>query len=203
MSENLPTKPPKGWYSRGYLPHFDGGEILQFITYRLADSLPQKVLERWRIELEHGKITDADFRRRIELYLDQGYGECYLRDERIAQMIEENLLKFDGVKYKLYAWVLMPNHVHLLLIQRNGYTLAQVVHSCKSYSASMANKILHRSGRFWFPEPFDRYIRNQRHFENTFAYIENNPVKAGLCEKPSDWRFSSAYHRERRHPCLQ
>ncbi len=169
---------------------------MQFITYRLADSLPQKILKCWQIELEQKKITDVEFRKRIEYYLDQGSGECHLRDDRVAQMIEENLLKFEGEKYKLDAWVLMPNHVHLLLTQQNGYALSQVVHSLKSYTASKANKILGRSGRFWFPEPFDRFIRDYRHFENTFVYIENNPVKAGLCEKPSDWRYSSAWHRK-------
>jgi REP element-mobilizing transposase RayT len=187
--------PPRGWYSRGYLPHFDGGEITQFITYRLADSLPQKVLKRWQLELESHQITDADFRRRIEFYLDRGYGKCYLRIERVANVIQENLQKFDGVKYNLHAWVVMPNHVHLLLTPRNDYSLEQIVHSCKSYTANRANELLGRKGRFWFPEPFDRFIRNYRHFENTFAYIENNPVKAGLCEKPEDWRFSSAYSR--------
>ena len=203
MNENpsFPTEPPKGRYSRGYLPHFDGDELTQFITFRLVDSMPQEVLERWRLELERGKITDTDFRRRIEFYLDQGYGACYLRDAQIARMIEENLFNFDGVKYKLHAWVVMPNHVHLLLTPRNGYALEQIVHSCKSYTANQANKILGRSGRFWFPEAFDRFIRNQRHFENTFAYIENNPVKAGLCEKPSDWRYSSAYHRLKNENC--
>ena len=192
LSDSLPTK---GWYSRGYLPHFDSGEIPQFITIRLADSLPQNVLEQWRQELAHDKITDADFRRRVELYLDQGYGSCALKDERVAKMVQDNLLHFDGVKYKLQAWVVMPNHLHFLATPRAGHALAAIAHSCKSFTAHEANKILNRSGRFWFPEPFDRYIRNYEHFEKTFDYIENNPVTAGLCDKPSDWRFSSAHFR--------
>ncbi len=184
---------PKGWYSRGYLPHFDGGEHGQFLTYRLADSMPQEVLEKWRIELESEEITDADFRRRIEHYLDRGYGNCYLRRQDVAEIVEENLLRFDRVKYKLYAWVIMPNHVHLLLTPINGFELAEIVHSCKSYTANKANELLGRGGRFWFPEPFDRFIRNLTHFENTVAYIENNPVKAKLCSEKSEWRFSSAF----------
>jgi REP element-mobilizing transposase RayT len=188
---------PKGWYSRGYLPHFDGGETTQFITYRLADSLPQNVLKKWQNELGNNQINDAEFRKNIEVYLDKGYGECYLNQQDIAEMIEENLLRFDKHKYKLYAWVIMPNHIHLLLTPKIGYSLSKVVHSCKSYSASMANKILERSGKFWFPESFDRFIRNYEHFENTFTYIEQNPVKAKLCEKSSDWRFSSAYRRKK------
>jgi len=108
-------------------------------------------------------------------------------------MVQENLIHFDGIKYKLHAWVVMPNHVHYLATPGAGYSLSEIVHSCKSFTAHEANRILDRKGRFWFPEPFDRYIRNHDHFEKTIRYIESNPVKAGLCEKVSDWRFSSAY----------
>lgn len=194
MKEN--ENEPRGWYSRGYLPHFDGGELIQFITYRLADSLPKSVLEKWQKELEDDEISEVDYRRRIEKYLDQGHGECYLKNPKVAEIIEENLLHFNDKKYKLYAWVIMPNHVHLLLIPKEGYSLSEIVHTAKSYTANEANKTLNRTGRFWFPEPFDRFIRNYEHFENTFTYIENNPVKAGLCENAGDWRFSSAYWRK-------
>ncbi len=190
MTENQSS--PKGWYSRGYLPHFDGGEIWQFVTYRLFDSLPQSMLEHWRLELEHDQIPEAGFRRRVEEYLDQSCGSCFLQNENIAEMVQENLLNFDGQKYQLRAWVIMPNHVHLLLKPKECYHLEEIMHSIKSYTAHRANKILHRAGQFWFRESFDRYIRNYEHFEKTVAYIENNPVKARLCEKPEDWRFGSA-----------
>jgi REP element-mobilizing transposase RayT len=189
MQNNAPNR----WHSRGYLPHFDGGQTIQFLTYRLADSMPQNILEKWRVELENNEITDADFRRRIEIYLDQGYGNCWLKRPDIAEIVEENLLHFDDVKYKLYAWVIMPNHLHLLLKPLDGFILSEIVHSCKSFTANRANKILGRSGRFWFPEPFDRFIRDQKHFESTVSYIENNPVKAKLCVEKSDWHFSSAF----------
>ncbi len=189
----------RGWYSRGYLPHVDGGEIPQFITIRLADSLPQSVLERWRQELARNVITDAELRRRIELYLDRGYGSCALKDGRVAAFVQDSLLHFDGLKYSLRAWVVMPNHVHFLATPQEGYSLAEITHSFKSFTAHEANKILSRRGRFWFPEIFDRYIRNNEHFERAFAYIEDNPVKAGLCRKASDWPFSSARLRTARH----
>ena len=137
---------------------------------------------------------------KVEKYLDQGIGNCYLRRTEIAEMMEENLLKFDGVKYKLHAWVIMPNHVHLLLTPKEGYSLSEIVHSCKSYTSNQANRILDITGRFWFPEPFDRFMRDYEHFEKTFNYIERNPVKAGLCENQSDWRFSSAWHRKHGTP---
>lgn len=188
---------PKNWYSRGYLFHFEEGQIIQFLTYRLADSMPQNILENWRKELETKEITDADFRRRIEIYLDQGYGKCYLKRAEIAEIVEQNLIHFDGFKYKLYAWVIMPNHIHLLLKPLEGFRLSEIVHSCKSYTANQINKLLNRSGIFWFPEPFDRFIRDQKHFGNTITYIENNPVKAKLCLKKDEWRFSGAFYRKR------
>jgi REP element-mobilizing transposase RayT len=99
-------------------------------------------------------------------------------------------------KYRLAAWVVMPNHVHMLCTPCGGYSLAQVMHSVKSFSSSEANKMLDRAGRFWQKEYFDRYIRNARHFSKAVAYIENNPVKANLCGKPEDWPFSSARFRK-------
>jgi hypothetical protein len=106
---------PDGWHSRGYLPYFDGGEIPQFITFRLADSMPQTLLRRWREELanEQNINVDTALRKRIELYLDQGYGECHLRDSRIGESVQNSLLFFDGERYRLTAWVVMPNHAHI------------------------------------------------------------------------------------------
>jgi REP element-mobilizing transposase RayT len=187
---------PRGWHSRGYLPHFDGGEITQFLTYRLADSLPQKVLRSLQIQVEQKLITDREMLINVEKYLDQGIGNCYLKRPEIAEIVEENLLRFADVKYKLHAWVIMPNHVHILLRPLEGYSLSEIVHSCKSYTSTKANKVLNRTGKFWFPEGFDRFIRDYDHFEKAFNYIERNPVKAGLCENQSDWRFSSAWHRK-------
>jgi REP element-mobilizing transposase RayT len=184
---------PKLWYSRGYLPHFDGGEIIQFVTFRLADSLPKNVLEKLKIEVEQGKISDIEYHRNIERFLDAGIGNCYLQNEEIANTLKETLLRFDGVKYKLFAWVIMPNHVHLLFIPKENVTLAEILHSIKSYTAHQANRILNRKGSFWSKEYFDRFMRDYTHFEKTIAYIENNPVKAGFCQKVSDWKFSSAF----------
>ncbi len=98
---------PKGWHFRGYLPHFDGGEIAQSVTFRLADSLPRNVLERWDLELSHlvGKDLDVERRRRMEHYLDQGVGSAWLKDPSVAKIVEDALLYFDGLRYKLPAWL--------------------------------------------------------------------------------------------------
>jgi REP element-mobilizing transposase RayT len=183
-----------GWYDRGYIPHFEGGEVVQFLTFRLADSMPQKVLDRWRTELSQRTERERTlFRKRIERYLDQGYGECWLRDERIAGMIEQTLVLHSERKYKLSSWVIMPNHVHVLLKPFEDVELGKITHSIKSFTAHEGNRILNRRGKFWQPEVFDRYIRNSEHFANVIRYIENNPVKARLCSDPSDWRYSSAF----------
>ena len=190
MSNHRPHR-----HSRGYLPHYDVEESFQFVTFRLADSMPQSVLKRWREEIEAGRIADVDFRKRIEGYLDQHYGSCSLRDRRIADLVRETLLKWDGIKYELIAWVIMPNHVHLLIRVVEGYSLSHLLHAIKSYTAHEANKILNRKGAFWNVESFDRMIRDGRHYTNTIAYIENNPVKARLCGAPNEWEFSSAFQR--------
>jgi putative DNA methylase len=193
-----PNKPRGGrMHTRGYLPHVDAGGSTQFVTFRLADSMPQDLLEKWRSELEAGEITDVDVRKRIEQFLDSGYGSCCLRDRRVSEVTRETLTKWNATRYRLMAWVIMPNHVHLLIEMLDEYSLSEVMHSIKSYTAHEANKILDRKGRFWSVESFDRYIRDARHFRNTVEYIENNPVKAGLCERAEDWEFSSAFGRGR------
>ena len=182
-------------HTRGYLPHVDAGGSTQFITFRLADSMPQHLLDKWRAELATGEITDADLRKRIEYSLDSGYGSCALSDRRVANTLRETLLKWNGKRYRLIAWVIMPNHVHLLIETMEEYPLSDVMHSIKSYTAHQANRILERKGRFWSVESFDRYIRDARHFRNTVGYIENNSVKAGLCGRAEDWEFGSAFGR--------
>lgn len=137
-------------------------------------------------------FSNREKRTRIEEYLNNGYGACHLKDERIGRLIEEALLHFDDQRYHLIAWVVMPNHVHVLVEQVRGYPLGDIVHSWKSYTAIEANKILGRKGQFWYPDYFDRFVRDQEHLTNVIEYIHNNPVKAGLVDRPEEWAFSSA-----------
>ena len=181
-------KGPLGWYNRGHLPHFEGGSIPQFLTFRLYDSVPQSLIEEWKANLD-----DVRFRKKVEKFLDAGYGACFLRDAAVAEMVANSLKFHNGKKYDLASWVIMPNHTHFLVTPFENVELGEIAHSIKSYTAHEANKILGRSGRFWQVEPFDRYIRNSRHYSAVIRYIENNPVKAGLCATASEWRFSSAY----------
>jgi REP element-mobilizing transposase RayT len=174
------------WHSRGYLPHFDHPGLIQAITFRLADSIPSVLLEAW-----HGSI-DREHRKRADEFLDSGHGNCAMRDPRIARIARDTLFHFDGSRYRLLAWVIMPNHIHVLIETIAGHPLDRVVHSWKSYIAKEANKVLGRTGAFWSSDYFDRYIRDADHFEQAVAYIHENPVKAGLVSRSTDWPWGSA-----------
>ena len=177
-----------GWYDGKNLPHFDVNERTQFITTRLGDSIPRERLDEWRERAD----TDAAFRRRVERFLDSGYGACHLANPEIAEMVENALLFHHTKLYILIAWVLMPNHLHFLMRPLPGKHLDKILHSIKSFTSHKANKMLGLSGSFWQAESFDRYIRDRRHRSATVRYIHANPVKAGLCREAREWRFSSA-----------
>jgi putative transposase len=190
-----------GWHSRGYLPHFDQPALIQLVTFRLFDAVPEELIVQWKRELSWRKKLPASdpreiaLKKRIEKFEDAGHGACWLRDERIAAIMEDALLYFDGNRYRILAWCIMPNHVHVIIEIWAEYPLADIMHSWKSYISHQANKVLQRSGEFWFREYYDRFIRNEEHFANAVAYVENNPVKAGLANSKEEWRWSSARHR--------
>ena len=196
--------PHKGWYSRGYLPHLDQPGLYQSINFRLHDSVPEQVIQKWKEELRwHVHLpNDApavrELRRKIVEYEDAGHGECWLLREEIAILVEDALFFFDSQRYRLIAWCIMPNHAHVLIETFLGYPLDTVLHSWKSYTAQEINKLLNRSGAFWARDYYDRYIRDDRHFHQTVAYIEQNPVKANLVKSAVEWKFSSASRRASR-----
>ena len=179
----------KGWYSRGYLPHLDAVGVIQFVTFRLADSLPQTALQRRRARTSCGIVEQV---QRQEVLLDAGYGACLLNDDGAAATVRETLLRSDGVRYRLFAWCIMPNHVHVLVQPASTERLPNILHTWKSFSAGRINRRLGRTGRLWQPESFDRYIRSDEHLAAAIAYIEDNPVKAGLVHRRDQWRWSSA-----------
>ena len=128
----------KTWYSRGYMPHLDEFGLLQSITFRLADSLPQKLLKDLEEELKSidSQHIDLERRKKIESYLDSGLGCCALAHPKMAEVMQNALLKFDGDRYDLLAWCIMPNHVHVLI--RAKAPLSKIVQSWKSFTGRWA-----------------------------------------------------------------
>lgn len=184
------------WHKRR-LPHFEGGSIPQGVTFRLADSLPRHRLFQLNdslAKLDESRARDERVRR-INALLDEGHGAAWMKNPAVAEVVQNSLLFFNGQRYTIHAWVIMPNHVHVLFTPAKGWTLAKILHSWKSFSAREANKVLDRTGEFWQPEYFDRAIRDEKGFIAAVEYIELNPVKAGLCETPQEWKFGSAFHR--------
>jgi REP element-mobilizing transposase RayT len=180
------------YHKRGYLPHYDSAELTQFITFRLADSLPSSIFKDLDFKLRNRQISEIEYYWKIDQALDLGDGPTFLKEPQIAFLVANAITKFAGHKYELLGWVIMPNHVHLLLKILKGYSLAKVMHSIKGFTATEANKLLGRSGRFWSPDYFDRFIRDREHLSHAKNYIDENPVKAGLCKAPSDWPWGSA-----------
>lgn len=178
----------RGWHSRGYLPHRDEPGLIQAITFHLADSLPLRLLYP---DLPPSEEQEA-YREKVQEWLDAGWGGCLLSDPRAAAIVEDLLLDRDGKSYVLLAWVVMPNHVHVLIETLEGTPLERIVHGWKGYSARQINDLLGRRGALWRPEYYDRYIRDVEHLERSLLYIHGNPVRAGLVEDPQDWQFGSA-----------
>ena len=142
------------------------------------------------------KDVQMKLRKLIDDYEDSGYGQCFFRDKRIAEIMESTLYHYEGRYYQLVRWVIMPNHVHVMIDLKPGVKLSTIVQRWKSYTAHAANRLLSRKGDFWMPDFYDRYIRDLKHMINAIAYIDANPVKAGLAESPTAYRWSSAYHEE-------
>lgn len=200
------------FYKRN-LPHYQppGGEF--FITFRLANSLPKEKLARWKIEKEQlinslrtktssaavEKIKKHYFSKFDQLRDSSSNGESWLKEDRIAQIVADKLHEFDGKKYSLVCYCIMPNHVHLLVKllasckrdeSRSTYPVTDILRLIKGSTAFMANKALGRSGQFWQHESYDHLVRNDKERDNIIRYILENPVKAGFTDFWNEWKWS-------------
>ncbi len=193
LDDDAKAKGFLGWHQRGYVPHYDAPGLTQIVTIRLADSLPASRRGEWEhlLSIE----DDRQRRRRLEEYLDRGLGECWLGRPEIATLAESALRHFDGERYGLGAWVVMPNHLHLL-VDVWDVPLSKLIAGWKSFIAHEANQVLHRTGEFWQREYLDTVIRDETHRRTAVKYIENNPVKAGFVREAKEWNWSSARHRD-------
>lgn len=227
---------PSDTFYRRQLPHWQpaGGTI--FITWRLYGSLPKEALDRLADEksrLEKQPIrpdeTPRDralrhnkglFALTDKMLADNTTGSHWLKEERIARLVVEALFYHDGNLYTLLAFVVMPNHVHVLLRpleERREQQIEQpepvtktdsdndapryvplrrITQSLKGYTAREANRLLGRTGQtFWQDESYDHWVRDEAELGRIVSYIEWDPVKSGLVAKPEEWRWSSAWER--------
>lgn len=195
----FPENDFRGWYNTRNLPHYDAPDAIQFITFRLADSVPSQVIRGWKRDVEY--LPDAEqsnaLRRRVERYLDAGHGCCLLAHPAMAATLRQSFEFYQGTRYQLLAWTIMPNHVHILI--KPSYSLPRIVQGWKTHSARWALQNAQRLdlqlpiGGFWMRGYWDRFIRSEAHLAAAMHYIRENPVKAGLCRTAAEWRWSSAW----------
>jgi REP element-mobilizing transposase RayT len=183
-----------------YLPHWTRNNSIYAVTFRLADSLPREVLERWLLERKaivdraafNGRDLSAEelerldelHSQKIESYLDSGAGACHLRNPRAAEIVRAALAHFDGERYELPAWCVMPNHVHAVLKPCAPHELPAILHSWKSFTANAINRELGLEGALWQPESYDHLIRDEADLAHAIRYVLENPTRAGLKDWP-------------------
>jgi REP element-mobilizing transposase RayT len=176
-----------GIRKRRSLPHWEADNGIYFVTYRLFDSLPASKVRRITQQLA---LDDSHHRRlskRLELLLDSGAGECHLASPQIAAIVAESLKNFDEVRYRLQAWCIMPNHIHVVVMPLQEWNLEKIVHTWKSFTATQANRALNRHGEFWQREYYDHLIRDGQDLARIVEYVRMNPQKANLQNWPWVW----------------
>jgi REP element-mobilizing transposase RayT len=195
--------------SRGYLPHLEIPGSTYFLTLRLADTLPQNVLYEIHEELEtllkiekNSSLSDSQNDRlkqlrskKIEEYLDQGYGACHMANPQVAETVQEAIDHYDGKRYRSHVYCIMPNHLHWILTpldiqSRSGSQLAPIIQSFKSFTSHTINNSLKLAGSFWSREYYDHRIRSDDEFSRLVCYTLENPLKAHLCEDWKKWPWS-------------
>jgi REP element-mobilizing transposase RayT len=206
-------------FKRRHLPHYDVAGGTYFVTACLAGSIPTVGMASLRRQADircrmprPAGLSSAAWKMRIaceafaanEEWLDGHPAVRWLADARLAAVVRCELMRESGSRYDLHAFVIMPSHVHMLFTPRRSWSGCQrlsgqrcgprsaILQAFKGRTALACNRILQRQGPFWQSESYDRVVRDERAFENVVRYIEGNPVKAGLCDTPEGWEFSSA-----------
>lgn len=197
-------KPVRVYFTN--MPHWRQEGCTYFVTYRMADSIPERVLKQWELEKSHWlglhdvhvvKWTEGfiqlnpskqreflkHFNRKLNIYLDESHGSCALRDPDCQQIILNGWKYFDGDRYDLGDLIVMPNHVHLILKPHPGHDLEDILQSRKRQSAREINLVLDRSGDFWQKHSYDHIIRDDVELRAFQKYIAENPTKAHLKEE--------------------
>ena len=191
-------------FYRRRLPHIQIAGSTYFVTFRLKNSLPKDALEKLTAETARIKeltkdVSEFEHRRwfgKFDDYLDRVIcGEAFLNNEQVAALIANSIHYRDGKVYDLVAFCIMPNHVHLVITplensESDFYSLTKILQSLKRHTAKQSNLILGRSDAFWQDESYDHIVRNKSELEWIIKYVLNNPVKSGLVDDWTKWKWS-------------
>jgi len=178
------------------LPHYEQDNVAYFVTFRLWDSIPKDVAEKIKVERKSWKklhkIENKDdlqkldgelkkeyyrlFSKRMDDLLDNGHGSCVLKKQEISKIVENAINHFADERYLLDYWVIMPNHVHMIVKPLNNWTLEKITHSWKSFTANEINKALKKEGQLWMHESFDHIVRSPEQLFRIRQYIKDNPT---------------------------
>jgi REP element-mobilizing transposase RayT len=194
---------------RRKLPHFQPQDGVFFITFRLAFDIPAKYLTAYQQfqgrlaayfeTLEDQTQAPATKKKKLFAYMDEVYNQCptdvsLTANPHAAQVISEKLVSLNDNMYYLYAFTIMPNHVHLLIKPNTAdgkpYPISEIMHHIKGSTSRMVNLVLKREGRLWLPEYFDYWVRSQEELFNIIDYIRQNPVQAHLAKTPEAWTYT-------------
>lgn len=174
------------------LPHWGLEGAVVFVTFRLADSLPAFKLARWQdekklwLEMHPQPWTEeiereyvATFPNRMEHWLDSGHGSCILARDDCLEAVSAAIEHFNGIRYRLHSYIVMPNHVHVLFDLPKRDDLPRIMHSWKSYTAKVLNRLTGGKGPVWMRDYYDRIVRNGEHYRRCLEYIRRNAAVAG------------------------
>jgi REP element-mobilizing transposase RayT len=186
-----------------YLPHWRADGTIYFITFRLADSLPLSVIKEWLWERDdilktakhlHRELSAYELDRLEELswkhideHLRKGRGACIFKQPEIAEILAKIMTNRNGIEYELFAWCIMPNHVHVVVEPLGNTPLENIMQSWKSISAHRINKVMKKRETLWQPEYYDHLVRNQQDLDHCIEYTWNNAEQAGI--KNWKWRW--------------
>lgn len=189
----------RGWYYQTPQPQTEIPYDVQLVTLRLADALPAQALRKMDMDarmVQPGKRVLFK-RQRTEEILHEGHGSCALQHPEVARAVLETLQDQHAKRYKLIAWCILPNQVHVLL--EPCCPLARIVQDWKSITTRWAmqhNKELGlklKGKGLWMKRYKDRFISDKQHLAEIIDQLHESPVAAGLCETPQEWRWSSAH----------
>jgi type I restriction enzyme R subunit len=194
------------------MPHWRQDGATYFVTFRLGDSIPEGIRRQWQEEQTlwlkaRGIVCDGEegrwatafaklpareqflfqqhFNRQVQSCLDRGIGSCHLRNRQCTEIVRSKLFADDGNRHHLGDFVIMPNHVHLLITPAGDNKLELILKQIKGASAVECNRLLQRSGTFWQSESYDHIVRSVEQLLAYRTYIADNPRKAGIT-RPHD-----------------